>query len=56
MDEKLLIAVLGFIGGFFTGLMKLVFPSYRDLVEENQELREKVRTLSDMIEEEREEP
>lgn len=54
MDEKLLAALLGFVGGFFTGLLKLVFPSYRDLIDENHNLREQVRALSDTLDDERE--
>lgn len=54
MEEKLLAALLGFVGGFVTGLLKMVFPSYRDLVEENRDLREKVRSLSDTLDDERE--
>lgn len=53
MDEKLLAALLGFAGGFFTGLLKLIMPSYRDLMEENRDLREKVRSLSDTLDDER---
>ncbi len=42
-------ALLGFIGGLVTGLLKLVMPAYMDLYQENRELREKLRTMEDAV-------
>lgn len=60
--EKVILALLGglggFIGGLFTKLLTLVVPGYNDLIktnqdfrDENERLREKNASLWDQIEE-----
>lgn len=56
--EKLLIALGSFLGGLVTGLLKVIMPSYRDLLEENRQLRgealEKIDGLLDIAKDNRE--
>jgi hypothetical protein len=55
--EKLLIALGSFLGGLVTGLLKVLMPSYKELLEENRQLRgevmEKLDGLLDTEEDER---